>query len=207
MRTRPWMVVVSLVFAGSTACSNTSSGEAAFDFSTDSLCDWFTAAEMNQIIAAAQERAGTTWGFTYFEAGDCIPQDPYDSAAPWEWSPWLWATSRTGNPAPGLGLSVSLVPFAWVLPESLSYGGPAEVFVGHEMLDDSVTYGDLRYVSSWAEDMSVDLRVEGHEDEVLRFTLRHSNPGPAAAAETYDAQVALGFGVADAMLREMGWID
>lgn len=88
-----------------------------------------------------------------------------------------------------------------------SAGERAEECVGHEMLDGSVTYGALRYWSDWLENMKVDLRVEGH-DEVLRFTLRHSDPGiPATAADAYEAQVALGFAIADAMLREIGWVD
>ena len=59
------------------------------------------------------------------------------------------------------------------------------------------------------ETMNVDLRVEGHEDDVLWFSISRYDPYSACPDdETYTAQVtAFGLAVADAMLEEMGWVD
>jgi hypothetical protein len=73
------------------------------------------------------------------------------------------------------------------------------------MLDDSVTYSSLSYWCDRLEHLRVDFRVDGNEDEVLRFTLRHSNPYSSAPDEA--AQVAFGFGAVNAMRRDIGWID
>jgi hypothetical protein len=161
-----------------------------FDFSEDSLCDWFTEDDMNRIVTAAQERAGTHWWFDGFDAGECSPLTPPVSTR-WEWD---WVASF------GRSFAVGLVPVAWTELE------PAERFSEHEMLDASVSYGNLEYLASWWEIMNVDLRVEGHEDEVLRFTVARQDPISAGTGGKARA-ASLGFAIADAMLKQMNWVE
>lgn len=162
--------------------------EAVFDFAVDSLCDWFSADEMNQIIAAAQERAGTSWRYVEFEDEDCLRREPPVPSP----GPAAWDSGRPSNS--GLSLMVDMVPVAWTDLE------PAEDFMGDEMLDPSITYGDLEHDCGWDESTSFDLRVDGHE-EVLLFRLVR----PSCGSETQAASLA--FSVAEAMLTSMNWIE
>jgi hypothetical protein len=180
--------------------------DTGFAYSTDSLCDWFTADDMNQIVAAAQQRAGTSWELVNFEPDDCVRlAPPVERRFEYDWD----HTTPKGDfgedemVASVPGLAVGLVPVAWTGEE------PSIEFAGHEMLDESVAYGNLQYDCSWREILTVELRVEGHDEDVLWFSLTRYNPVSACPDdETYKAQVtALGLAVADAMLEQMGWID
>jgi hypothetical protein len=180
--------------------------DSGFAYTTDSLCDWFTADDMNQIVAAAQQRAGTGWSLVAFVPEDCVHLAPPVERR-WEWA-WDHTIPKgefgeEEMVAAVPGLAVGLVPVAWTGKE------PATEFVGNEMLDESVTYGNLRYLCSWLEFVTVELRVEGHEEDVLWFSLTRYDPYSACPDdETYKAQVtALGLAVADAMLEGMGWVN
>lgn len=177
-----------------------------FDLAVDSLCDWFSADEMNQIIATAQEQAGTRWQLDEFEADDCLVQEPPVSwPGPFAWNT-LGADLQAGSTVIDSGqpnLMVNMVPVAWTDLE------PAEDFVGDEMLDASITYGNPEHECGWDESMSFDLRVDGHEDEVLRFVLaRPNNLGAACNDELVEAEAtSLAFALAEAMLTSMNWIE
>jgi len=168
--------------------------DAGFEYPTDSLCDWFTAEDMNQIIAAAQERVGTGWPLVAFEAEDCARLAP-PVGARWDWN---HTEPKPGSQNAVPGLAVSLMPVAWLGEE------PVADFVGHEMLDESVTYGNLHYHCGFLDLMSVELRVEGHEDDVLSFSMFLYHPyASCEGVLTYQ----FGLAVADSMLRDMGWVD
>jgi hypothetical protein len=163
-----------------------------FDFSEDSLCDWFTEDDMNRIVTAAQERAGTDWPVGPFEhcRGGRTETDGYH----WSWGPV------------GGHLRVSLQPIDWFGQQRSTDPMPtADHFTGHEMLDGSVTHGDIDYLCSWNEIVRGQLRVEGHEDEVLWFDLQRSDPTSSCGGETQ--VTSFGLAVADAMLREMNWVE
>ena len=190
MKVRAAFLVIGVVVVGFAGCSDDSGRDDVFDFATDSLCDWFTAQDMNRIVADAQEQAGSTWQLVPFEAEDCTVQEP--PATRWD---HVWRQSGE------VSLMVGLVPVAWTEVE------PAEDFVGHEMLDESITYGNLAYLCSWAEIVDADLQVEDHEENVLRFSLARADPNSPCGHAIYEAQAtSFAFGVADAMLREMNWV-
>jgi len=157
-----------------------------FDFSQDSMCDWFTAEEMNQIVVAAQQLVGTTMDFGY--EWECQPES----------GRWTASTSEVW-----LGpLSVAQAMSWAAQPHTTA----PDDFVGHERLDESVTYGNLHGSTMWMmEGMNTDLRIEGHENEVLWFWVVADPRDSTHPVDTYYAP--LGFALADAMLRDMNWVD
>lgn len=165
-----------------------------FDFSKNRMCDWVTAEEMNDILATAQDRAGTSFVFPSFTDADCSMDDPGGAV---EWR----AVVPSGEEEPGLYVQLSLADDSFRDPERMS---EPSAFVGHELLDESVSYGNLSDRFVYSEGMSVDLSVEGHEGEVLSFALA----GGLLSGGPYDSRPweLLGLAVADAMLREMNWV-
>lgn len=162
-----------------------------FDFSTDSVCDWFSAEDMNQIVATAQKRVGTKLVVAPFQAGDC------DEGELHMWVAW--------PPSGNSDVIVVLTPVANGVDSGWERTTEPDDFVGHHLLDDTVTYGNLERLVWYLPGMAADFRVDGHEDEVLWFALLL--PGTSGPGPSDDRHELLGFAVADAMLRDMNWID
>lgn len=155
---------------------------AVFDLQTDSLCDWFTADDMNEIIAAAQRRASTDYTFEAFRfpAGSCDWQTP-------------------GFFATGSDDSVFVH-----LAETDDEVDPDE-FLGHRLLDDAVSYQIRTYQFSWQEGVDGYLRVDGYEDQILYFGFGVDDHDRATyMTGEYEE---LGLAVFNELLQRMGWID
>ncbi len=184
--------------------------EAEFDFSVDSLCGWFTAAEMDQIIDTAQQRAGTALELPPFAPQDGCrtdsvgPQPGGRESASWNsGSTTVWLVPGLDPPAE-----------AWV--GDVSGGGSStapEAFVAHPQLSEPITYGNLGTVGSNESRyppraMAVHLKVAGHEDP-LWFSLEIWGPGSVAGSRDLDDSTlaSLGLAVADGMLSDMNWVD
>ena len=60
----------------SAATTESSTPKPVFDYATDSLCDWFTPDDMNEILAVAQQRAGTAYDFKADVPGCRVGADP-----------------------------------------------------------------------------------------------------------------------------------
>ncbi len=158
----------------------------AFDFSTDSLCDWFTAEDMDRIVAAAQDRVGTA-----LELASFAPDGSCDAGRKW-----------TGG--------IDLILERAGPPPAQSY----LAFTGHEQLHESIGYRNLGFYgdrySIWPPyGMHVDLMVDGHEDDFVRFVLEIWGPAGVAGSQDLDDDTlaSFGFAVADEMLRDMHWTD
>ena len=163
-----------------------------FDFATDSMCDWFTAEDMDRIVASAQEKVGTTLAVAPFQAADCLEGE----------TPPMWVAAP---PSGDDDVLVVLTPVASGVDSGWERTTEPGDFAEHELLDTSVTYGNVEHLVWYTPGMAADLRVEGHEDEVLWFALLlPSTSGPAPSDPQHEL---LGFAVADAMLREMNWVD
>jgi hypothetical protein len=135
------------------------SNAAVFDFATDDLCSWFTAEAMNQIVADAQQRAGTDYNFSPFTSGDCQAE-----------SGWSYVY------AGGLYVGFILEPVESFFARAAGDPDievpdvkPAE-FVGHGFLDDEVSYQMGLHSGGFGYEYLVGyLRVDGHQDETLYF--------------------------------------
>jgi hypothetical protein len=200
-------LVVAAVVAAVWFVREGGNSEPVFNFETDSLCDWFAAEDVNQIIDDAQTRTGGSWNLPAFDAGDCVPSTGTIGMLGPEggWIHARYQPDADGNqfllpPA----LKVNMVPVAWTGLD------PADDFVGHEMLDQSVTYTTSRYQSSWWDHIDVDLRIEGHDDDVLRFTLARQDPNstfPHRDVSIEEQVTSLALVVADSMLSDMKWVE
>lgn len=170
--------------------------EAIFDFSTDSMCEWFTAEDMDRVLTDAQDRAGTTVELVGFvPEGRCLADGSWSSSS-------VLVSLRQRN----------------------GVGSAREDFAAHEQLAGAVRYSNLAVrgptSSPWSPyRMAADLRVEpcvdvckiptpGLDSADLSFVLElwpGSRAGDAGLDE--DDMRALGFAVADAMLRDMNWVE
>lgn len=155
----------------------------AFDFLADSLCEWFTAEDVNRIVATAQQRAETAFEFVPMREGDCSP----DGLPGGLWGSEGWMD----NPAAESSMSIGL---------ARGSQGTADSFVSHELLDESVTYHVIRYNVAYDAGLQVDLRVAGH-DRVLRFVFGVGDD-EAVSTPKYET---VGLAIADELLREMNW--
>jgi hypothetical protein len=174
-------------------------GEPVFDFATDSLCTWFTPDDMNEILAAAQQRAGTDHDFSPFTSGDCEAESGW--GVPGRLSVWFML-----EPVESFFARVAGDPDAQV--NNLTGGelvldvNPAE-FVGHGFLDDEVSYqmnngdGGFGYESfDWY------LRVDGHQDETLYFKFAIDGLPRSIGLDT---MTNLGLAMVNEVLERMNW--
>jgi hypothetical protein len=192
--------VVALLVMGSAlmGCSSegdeSSPSEPVFDFAADSLCTWFTADDMNEIVAAAQQRAGTEYGFSPFTSEDCEVESGWSYEYPG--GPYVWFMLE---PVESFFARVAGDPDAQVNDVN-----PAE-FVGHGFLDDEVSYqmnnadGGFGYESfDWY------LRVDGHQDETLYFKFAIDGLPRSIGLDT---MTNLGLAMVNEVLDRMNWIN
>ncbi|MFO7962065.1 MAG: SGNH/GDSL hydrolase family protein [Nitriliruptoraceae bacterium] len=179
------------------ASSGTRSGdtETVFDFEQDTLCDWFTADEMDSIVAEALARAELDTELESFAtSGSCRMLSPTGAI----WSTHGWASQSDG------GLGITLAP---VLNDPRGQGyrrdEPAD-FEHHAVMDDDVTFGNYSDGFAYSSGAQIQLRVAGHEDEVL-FLGFGTEGSTFIDTSPYGAAFALI--IADVMLEEMNWTD
>jgi hypothetical protein len=181
------------------------SNAAVFDFTTDSLCTWFTADDMNEIVAVAQQRAGTAYPFQAFnsvvaESPACDPE-----------SGWRTPERITPETPPGHALAFTLARGSDFSP--LDGGPPRDVnpdaFRGHSLLDDEVSYQLHRYQYAWSESVWGYLRVDGHKDETLYFRLAVTDDHEISKMRALGAHTLMGLSMAmaDETLERMNWIN
>jgi hypothetical protein len=168
----------------SAATTESSAPKPVFDFATDSLCDWFTADDMNEILAVAQQRAGTDYDFKAFNSCDM-----------------MWRAEEPSSP--GLSVWFDLEPLG-VEPRWEPYEEPnPDEFVGHSLLDDEVTYQTRGYQFAWKAGLDGFLQVDGHQDEILYFGLAvHTMEGKMT-----DEYEELGLAMVNEVLERMNWIN
>lgn len=160
-----------------------------FVLGTDSLCDWFTAEDMTEIVRSAQAEAGTQFEFDAFEPGDCRGDDGYQQ----------WATSdgwlRGDEGSVGIYLMRGRT-------EPDQYGP-------HELLGDAASYVLVAHTTSPGPGVELQVRVEGHDDAiVVGLQGPHAvGVGPLSPSDLNAEYELLGLAVARLMLEDMGWID
>jgi hypothetical protein len=161
------------------------SAAAVLDFPGDSLCTWFTADDMNEMLATAQQRAGTAYDFQEFNS-----------------CPGMW---KSGESSPGLTVWFGLEPLGGAGEARWSpfvEPNPDE-FRGHSLLDDEVAYQTRTYQFAWKAGVDGYLQVVGHEDEILYFGLAvHTMEGKGT--NEYEE---LGLAMVDEVLQGMNWIN
>jgi hypothetical protein len=141
------LVVVALLGACGSADSSdsavtteSSAPKPVFDFATDSLCDWFTPDDMNEIVAVAQQRAGTDYDFKAFDSSS-LPECRRLAT--------MWKAEEPSSP--GHRVWFQLEPLG-VEPRWSPYEEPnPDEFVGHSLLDDDVTYQTRTYQFAWKQ--------------------------------------------------------
>lgn len=169
--------------------------EAAFDFDQHTFCDWFTADEMERIVADAQARAELDVELESFAtSGECrVVNGPREA---------IWETPGWQSQSDG-GLGIWLAP---VITDPRGSGlrsiDPAD-FERHPLLDDRLTVGNVSYGFAYSPGVSAQLRVTGHEDEVLFLGFGVEGNVLTDSQQTAD----FGLVVADLMLEHMNWTD
>lgn len=161
-----------------------------FDLASDTVCGWFAADELDQIVAVAQERVGTAFEFNAFE-GFCWdePRDGFSarSSAGWTSSPAADGSIMIGISRPRSDAVVKFDPGA---------------LTGHELLGDSVMYQLIRYHVAYDAGLRVYLQVGGNEGKVLDFALGIGGAG--GGTPMYEE---LGLAIANELLERMNWIE
>jgi hypothetical protein len=193
------LVVVALLGAcgsddssDSAVTTESSAPKPVFDFATDCLCDWFTPDDMNEIVALAQQRAGTDYGFKAFDSSS-LPECSRLGT--------MWKAE--GPSSPGLTVWFQLEPLG-VEPRWSPYEPPnPDEFAGHDLLDDEVTYQTRSYQFAWNAGLDGFLQVDGHQDEILYFGL---------AVDTMEGKLTdeyeeLGLAMVNEVLERMNWIN
>lgn len=160
-----------------------------FDLATDTLCDRFSADEMNQIVATAQERAGTAFDLGGFE-GNCWAYRENRFSA-WGSAGWQENPASEGSIMIGMNLprTDSVVKF-----------DPGRL-MGHDMLNAAVTYHLVRYYVAYDAGFRAYLQVDGHED-ILDFAFGVGGSG--GGTPKYED---LGLAIANELLIQMNWIE
>ena len=171
---------------------------APFDLETDSLCDWFTAQDMNRLVAEAQKQAGSTFEFVPFEDVVSAPSGrdgcwsyPADGFSAWGSAGWQANPAADGSMLVGINRPYS---DAVVKPD-------LGRLTSHEMLDEAATYHLIRYHVAYDAGLRIYLQVEGHEEEILDFAFGVGGPG--GGTPKYED---LGLAVANELLQGMNWI-
>ncbi|MFO7961831.1 MAG: SGNH/GDSL hydrolase family protein, partial [Nitriliruptoraceae bacterium] len=169
--------------------------EAVFDFEQDTLCDWFTADQMDRIVTEALDRAELDAELESFAtSGSCRMLSSTGAI----WSTPGWASQSDG------GLGITLAP---VVNDPRGEGyrdtDPAD-FEHHAVLDEDVTFGNYSSGFAYSSGAQIQFRVAGHEDEVL--FLGFGTEG-STFIDTSPHGAAFALIIADIMLEEMHWTD
>ena len=169
----------------SAATTESSTPKPVVDYATDSLCDWFTPHDMDEILAVAQQRAGTAYELKAFNSCDM-----------------LWRAEEPSSP--GLRVLFGLEPLG-VEPRWEPYEEPnPDDFEGHSILDDEVTYQTRTYQFLWQAGVDGFLQVDGHQDEILYFGLAVDEGGSNDLSGEYEE---LGLAMVNEVLKRMNWIN
>jgi hypothetical protein len=190
------LVVVALLGAcgsddssDSAMTTESSAPTPVFDYATDSLCDWFTPDDMNEILAVAQQRAGTAYELKAFNSESLIECRRLGA---------MWKAEELSSP--GFKVWFDLEPLGG---EVAPYEEPnPDEFEGHSLLDDEVTYQTRTYQFGWKAGVDGFLQVEGHEDEILYFGLAVHTMEGKGTNEYED----LGLAMVNEVLERMNWI-
>jgi hypothetical protein len=167
-----------------------------FDIRTDRFCEWFTAKEMNEILAVAQQRAGTDFVFEEFTPGtstdpNCRERVP--GLVSHRWATTGWASSVPGK------ASVVVAMDSWIDEAEV-----ADEFVGHRLLDDEVSYQIRNYTYGWQDGVGVYLQVDRHEDEIFYFGFGVDNHDSVTSmTRKYED---FGLAIANELLQRMNWV-
>jgi len=168
-----------------------------FDMQTDSFCEWFTADDMNEILATAQQRAETAYVLDEFTLalGGC-------DRTSW----WTTRRSRSLSGSESLSVAVRIESVNSRVEGNFdSFRVNPDAFVGHHLLDDGVSYQNRTYQFGWREGLDGYLRVDGHEDEILYFGISFDDhDGVTEMTPEYEE---LGLAVVNELLQRMNWID
>lgn len=185
------------------------SSDDQFDLLRDSLCLWFTPQVMNDIVVVAQYESGTRFDFDGFGQSDCshkpgISAQWYVSRAVdgLEDSRLAIEFGRVAADHRQLPIHVEPDDFTSILSTGWGWGSSSSTTTPNG----SVAYGNLSYHRSFDQGVSVQLRVAGHEDDVLFFDLgvyqRELNDQGYPNRYEWFA-----FEVIHLMLDHMGWIE
>lgn len=155
-----------------------------FDIAWDKFCEWFTAEDLNRIVADAQATAGTDYDFEDLEADGC-----WGTVRSAYWGTPRW-TEGTGIPG------ALMIGIKGPSPRDRQTG-----FRPHEMLDPSVTFALVRYAVAYDAGLNADLSIEGRY-EPIGFLFGVGDPD-AVLTDRYEA---LGLAIANRLLEEMHWI-
>jgi hypothetical protein len=195
--TRRWSVPVALIALLVAACSGpTQEGDtdAVFDFEQDTLCDWFTADQMDSIVTEALDRAELDTALESFAtSGSCRMLSSTEAI----WSTQGWVSQSDG------GLGILLAPVDTDPRGGHSRDDPAD-FEHHAVLDDDVTFGNYSDGFAYSSGAQLQLRVAGHEDEAL--FLGFGTEG-STFIDTSPHGAAFALIIADIMLEGMNWTD
>ncbi len=166
---------------------------AVFDIDADTLCEWFSADDMNQIVATAQQRAGTDYVFEDFAAAGC------DNNL-WKTPSFSWGPNRGDS----LAILLDLVDDQ-ENPDLASAGNSLDEHIGHPLLADGISFQLRTNQFFWQEGLDGYLLADGHEEEILYFGFGVDNHDSTTtmSGEYND----LGLAVANELLQRMHWIE
>jgi len=165
----------------------------AFDLGTDSFCEWISPGTMTTILSIAQKRAGTDY--------DLRGLTVCDDTSGGFWNSTL--TSFAGELPPRVAAS-SLDDADTPVQAAYAETSPGD-FIGHPLLDDSVTYHIRTYQFLWQEGVDLLLRVEGHDDEILYFGFGVDDGNRDTYMTPEYEELALA--AANELLVRLNWVD
>ena len=138
---------------------------------------------MDDILAAAQQRAETAHVFEGFTSAGC---------------------HGTGWATPGWGTSGGAGDAVFVLVEPADGREDRDQFVGNPLLDGGVSYQRRTNQFAWSEGVDGYLRVVGHEDEILYFGFGVDDYG--GTTELSGEYTGLAMAFVNELLTRMNWI-
>jgi hypothetical protein len=199
------LVVVALLGAcgsadsgDSAATTESSAPKPVFDFATDSLCDWFTVDDMNEILAVTQQRAGTAYDFKAFNSCDT-----------------MWRAEEPSSPGDTVlfMLEPAGVERRPVPPQPGRVDPPPEQMIDPPDPDDFVPWGpgSSLMATSYAWEFEGKPGVQGfllvpgdgHQDEPLYYGVAFDI---TEGTETLDTTDKLGIEMVHEVLERMNWI-
>ena len=197
--------------SSTTIADLTSEQAAVFDLAVDDLCEWFTAGDIDSMIADAQRKAGTDFVLDPIDPEGCWADD----------TPMGWTVD---GPTEGSGFSAwgtatwpqgqriersMMVGIQRLLPQGSEWATTAywlETHPGywshHPLLDDSVGYHVVRYTVAYEAGLHVHLWVEGSDDRYAVFLFGVGDGG----AESTPKYEELGLAIFNELLERMNWI-
>jgi hypothetical protein len=199
------LVVVALLGAcgsddssDSAVTTESSAPKPVFDFATDSLCDWFTPDDMNEILAVAQQGIGTDYDFKSFTSCDT-----------------MWRAEEPSSPGDAVlfMLEPAGVERRQVPPQPGRVDPPPEQMIDPPDPDDFVPWGpgSSLMATSYAWEFEGKPGVQGfllvpgdgHQDEPLYYGVAFDI---TEGTETFETTDKLGIEMVHEVLERMNWI-